>query len=261
MLPFKNMIFNKYTLIYVTSSNVRIHLSGQDELELIKDTLFLIEKKSKVIGYSGNISTSDVVCIDDEDIEKVIRFLPDKNIHNNVSTPPIIVVPKLIEDEKKIFRLLKEDLSSFRRVSILLFILSRIEVEILTNFLRYSKPVSLISDKISSLIEEDLSSAWKIGDMAAALHTSVSSLRRRLKDEDYTFTQINLDTKMRNALRLIDCSCGNISIIASMLGYKSEAYFIAVFKRYYDITPKQFYLQSKRQRSSSRLLRSNLSVE
>ncbi|EKY6399242.1 hypothetical protein QFO41_004735, partial [Escherichia coli] len=98
MLPFKNMIFNKYTLIYVTSSNVRIHLSGQDELELIKDTLFLIEKKSKVIGYSGNISTSDVVCIDDEDIEKVIRFLPDKNIHNNVSTPPIIVVPKLIED-------------------------------------------------------------------------------------------------------------------------------------------------------------------
>ncbi|EAA8036920.1 AraC family transcriptional regulator [Salmonella enterica] len=260
MLPFKNMIFNKYTLIYVTSSNVRIHLSGQDELELIKDTLFLIEKKSKVIGYSENISTSDVVCIDDEDIEKVIRFLPDKNIHNNVS-PPIIIVPKLIEDEKKIFQLLKEDLSSFRRVSILLFILSRIEVEILTNFFRYSKPVSLISAKISSLIEEDLSSSWKIGDMAAALHTSVSSLRRRLKDEDYTFTQINLDTKMRNALRLIDCSCGNISKIASMLGYKSEAYFIAVFKRYYDITPKQFYLQRKRQRNSSRLLRSNLSVE
>lgn len=102
MLPFKNMIFNKYTLIYVTSSNVRIHLSGQDELELIKDTLFLIEKKSKVIGYSENISTSDVVCIDDEDIEKVIRFLPDNNIHNNVS-PPIIIVPKLIEDEKKSF--------------------------------------------------------------------------------------------------------------------------------------------------------------
>ncbi len=250
MLLFKNMIFNKYTLICITSPKVKIHLSGQDEIELTKDTLFLIGKKSKIIGLSNNISNNDVFSIDDEDIECIIRLLPTHEVDYNNKTPPLIVGPRLMKEEMLAFQRLKENSSKFRRISILLFIFSRMDIGILANFLRSSKPIFLTSEKISSIVERDLSRSWKMKDIVTALHTSESSLRRKLKEEDYTYTQIVLDTKMRNALRLIDSSSGNIGIISSLLGYKSEAYFIAVFKKYFNITPKQFYLQNRRRSST-----------
>ncbi|NPT87739.1 helix-turn-helix transcriptional regulator [Escherichia coli] len=79
--------------------------------------------------------------------------------------------------------------------------------------------------------------------MASALYTSESSLRRRLKEENYTFTQLTLDTKMKNALQLLEHNTGKVGFVAKCLGYTSEAYFISVFKRYFNMTPKQFYLK------------------
>lgn len=246
MLLFKNMIFNKYTLIYVSSSTLKMHICGQEELELSKGTLFIVGKKSKIVGLSNNIYKRDIISIDDDDVESIIKFLPAKDVHHKNNIQPLMVGPRLLKEERLAFRLLKTETSKFRRISILMFIFSRMETRTLASFFRSSKPISLISSRISTIVEGDLSFPWKMHDVAKELHTSVSTLRRKLKEENYTFTQILLDIKMKNALRLIDCSTGNIGSIASALGYKSEAYFIAVFKKYYDITPKQFYLRNRR---------------
>lgn len=246
MLLFKNMIFNRYTLIYVKSKRIRIHLNGHEEVELSKKTLFIIGKKSKIVGLSGNISVNEIYSICDEDVELIVKFLSYIEAHPDNNSSPLIIGPCLNIEEELAFKQLKNETSRFRRVSILLFLFSRINTYELSKFFKQSIPVVLISEKVSSILEKDLTQQWSIGKMAFTLHTSESSLRRKLKEENYTFTQLTLDTKMKNALHLLESNTGNIGFVAQRLGYTSEAYFISVFKRYFNITPKQFYLQNKR---------------
>lgn len=246
MLLFKNMIFNKYTLIYIRSQKARIHLSGHEEIELSKNTLFIIGKKSKIVGLSGNILVNEVYSICDEDIELLVKFFSYMGKQYHIKNPPLIIGPKLIKEEELVLDQLKNETSRFRRVSILLYLFSRIDADELLVFFKKTSPVVLVSEQVATILEKNLSQQWRIGEIASMLHTSESSLRRRLKDENYTFTQITLDTKMRNALVLIESSTGNISTVSKNLGYTSEAYFIAVFKKYFNITPKQFYLRNKK---------------
>lgn len=246
MLLFKNMIFNKHTLIYVKSQKIRIHLNGHKEIELSKNTLFIIGKKSKIVGINGNISVNEVYSICDEDVELIAKFLSYIDVHPDNNSAPLIIGPSLNIEEELAFKQLKNETSSFRRVSILLFLFSRINTNELSKFFKQSIPVVLISEKVSSILERNLTQQWSIREMAFALHTSESSLRRRLKEENYTFSQLTLDTKMKNALLLLENNTGNIGFVAQCLGYTSEAYFISVFKKYFDITPKQFYLRNKR---------------
>ena len=245
MLPFKSMIFNKYTLVYVKHQSIKIYLNEHQEIELLKNTFFIISKKSKIVGLSGRVSADEIYTIQDEDIGIIVKFLSCVNIHPTNNKPPLIIGPSLNTEEELAFRQLKNEKSGFRRVSILLFLFSRIDTYELTNFFKQSMPVILISEKVSSILEKNLTQQWRIGEMASALYTSESSLRRRLKEENYTFTQLTLDTKMKNALQLLEHNTGKVGFVAKCLGYTSEAYFISVFKRYFNMTPKQFYLKNK----------------
>ncbi|EPT4116942.1 helix-turn-helix domain-containing protein [Escherichia coli] len=107
-----------------------------------------------------------------------------------------------------------------------------------------SGAVNNISCKVRAIIQTDISAGWMLGVIALQLHMSESLLKRKLKDEGYSFSRLLLEERMRVAVNLVcfQRECGQA--IAEKCGYSSKSYFISVFHQYYGAPPESYaYLQ------------------
>ncbi len=86
---------------------------------------------------------------------------------------------------------------------------------------------------------------WHLDDVAKALFTTPSTLRRHLNREGVSFRQLLLDVRMGMALNYLTFSNYSVFQISHRCGFGSNAYFCDVFKRKYNMTPSQFRLQSR----------------
>ena len=102
------------------------------------------------------------------------------------------------------------------------------------------------SDKVREIVENKLEKKWKISDIAEAFHCSEITVRKKLEKEMMTFNQIMLDIRMNHASKLILSTDCNVNSVSSAIGIASTSYFIKLFKCYYGVTPKQYYLTLKR---------------
>ncbi len=59
----------------------------------------------------------------------------------------------------------------------------------------------------------------------------------KLAAEEVSFSKIYLDARMNQAYKIITYGAGNISQVATMCIMIRPSYFIAIFKRYFKITP------------------------
>lgn len=100
-------------------------------------------------------------------------------------------------------------------------------------------------DTITSLLETDLSKKWQLRSIAIQLHMPSISIRKRLESEKTSFNQVLLDLRMKEAAKLVLDKNKQIGQISGMVGISSTPYFIKVFREYYGLTPKQFYLYLK----------------
>lgn len=84
--------------------------------------------------------------------------------------------------------------------------------------------------------------------VAQVLNMSVSSLQRRLREEDMSFQQILLATRKTMADKYLLEQHLSVTDVAFLLGYQSSSQFFKAFKQWYAMTPMAY---QKRHRSDS----------
>ncbi|HAP0114565.1 TPA: helix-turn-helix domain-containing protein [Escherichia coli] len=75
-------------------------------------------------------------------------------------------------------------------------------------------------------------------DIGQYLYMSESSIKRKLYEENTSFSQILLDVRMQHARRLMISEL-SINKLATRCGYSSTSYFISTFRQYFGITPME----------------------
>lgn len=95
------------------------------------------------------------------------------------------------------------------------------------------------SEKIYKMMISDISKKWTLQICAQALHTSVSTLKRKLDAEGSAFRKIYLDARMSVSLNLLRTTTKNISTVATESGFTSCSNFSTTFSKYYGVTPKK----------------------
>jgi len=100
---------------------------------------------------------------------------------------------------------------------------------------------TLLSQKIKSYILENFQMRFpNSNDVATNFNMSVSSLKRKLKNEQTSFQEIIITIKKELAAELLESSLYPVSQIAYLLGYYDNSGFNSAFKRWFNMTPYQY---------------------
>lgn len=81
--------------------------------------------------------------------------------------------------------------------------------------------------------------------VAQVLNMSVSSLQRRLREENTSFSNVLLMTKKTMAIRYLVEQNLSATDVAFLLGYHSHSQFFQAFKRWYKMTPMTYQKQHR----------------
>lgn len=95
-----------------------------------------------------------------------------------------------------------------------------------------------VSGKVRNIVNMKLAHPWKLKDICDCLYISESLLKKKLKQEKTTFSQILLDARMQHAKNLIRVE-GSVNKIAEQCGYASTSYFIYAFRKHFGNSPKR----------------------
>ncbi len=166
------------------------------------------------------------------------------------SATPILTLPCLTPD---VFRVAAqhsmmpaETESEKERTRALLF-------TVLSRFLDSKKFLSLmmymlrncVSDSVYQIIESDIHKDWNLSMVASCLCLSPSLLKKKLKSENTSYSQIITTCRMRYAVNELMMDGKNISQVSQSCGYNSTSYFISVFKDFYGMTPLHYVSQHR----------------
>ncbi|HAZ3475386.1 TPA: helix-turn-helix transcriptional regulator [Escherichia coli] len=148
--------------------------------------------------------------------------------------------------DKWIFNLLiKGNIPHHRKIYKVAYLLSKINnIESLMCSLSTAR-YTTFTEKLTKIIESDISKTWYISDFAKILHMSESLIRKNLEKENIKYNNLIKDIRMSHAFNLIMTTEKHINTISREVGYASTSYFIHNFKKYFGITPKQFSMQVK----------------
>ncbi len=102
-----------------------------------------------------------------------------------------------------------------------------------------------ITDKLTSLIENQSTFDLTIERAAEQLHMSKSTLIRKLNAENQSFKQIMEGLKKRHAVRLLRQTETKLDAIALQLGYEDVSNFSRSFKRWFGCSPSAYRLENK----------------
>ncbi|EBL9394871.1 AraC family transcriptional regulator, partial [Salmonella enterica] len=97
-----------------------------------------------------------------------------------------------------------------------------------------------LAENIYNIIISDISRKWALKDISDSLYMSCSTLKRKLKQENTSFSEVYLNARMNKATKLLRNSEYNITRVAYMCGYDSASYFTCVFKKHFKTTPSEF---------------------
>ncbi|RAX32175.1 UNVERIFIED_CONTAM: AraC family transcriptional regulator [Escherichia coli] len=144
---------------------------------------------------------------------------------------------------KKIENISQEKLNSLYSAEVIYsfyYILAHFTVNnSLPDVIRNSSGVTL-KEKVYNIISSNLDKQWSLNNMAEYLYLSPSSLKRKLQKENTTFSEICLSARMNAAAKFLRQKKASVQKISQMCGYDNYSYFITVFKRNFNITPKKY---------------------
>lgn len=96
-----------------------------------------------------------------------------------------------------------------------------------------------LSEKVHSMISNDLTFEWPVDLIASNLFMSASTLRRRLKNEGENIQDIRNRARLGHGLHLLQTTQFNIANIAEQCGYQSQSRFTEQFKILFGMTPRE----------------------
>lgn len=103
------------------------------------------------------------------------------------------------------------------------------------------KCIKSVALKVRYIIFSMPSRAWRIKDISNSLYMSESLLKKKLREENISFSRILLDMRMHCARQLIFSKL-SVKQLATRCGYASTPYFISVFRQYFGVTPHQMII-------------------
>lgn len=251
-LNINNTTLSSSVLLYIKQSGVVLKIDDENEISPNKDSVFYLDKGSVVTIQAKKNSSYDIYYFSVREVKEVYYILCSLNFNatngiierNGYQHPAKENYLHLEADEGdfSIFRKLHANISISKKAHILLYFLSGYSTSSLVHFFKKNITFSF-SERIKSIIEEDLAAPWKITDISQRMYISESSIRKKLLQENQTFNNLLLDVRMHAAAKMILTTEKHINVIAQSVGYTSPSYFIKAFKDYFEITPKQLSLK------------------
>lgn len=239
-------------IVVLTEKDVWLRVNGKEAINLKANHMALIACENNIVDISS-LNNVLVAHISRDIIKDYLRFLNKDLTHVppwQRSTSPVFTAFCLTPD---VFRVAAEHSvqhsdcpgENERTRSLLFTVLSR--------FLDSKKFMSLlmfmlrsrVSDSVYHLIESDIHKAWNLSQVASCLCLSPSLLKKKLKSENTSYSQIITECRMRYAVNQLLMDGKNISQVSELCGYNSTSYFISVFKEYYGMTPLHYVSQFK----------------
>lgn len=249
--------------LIVKLSNVRgdVHVNGH-AIELMNNSTFVVPKFSHISCSIHQLNSQEnielqLLMIDEESITDAFNYisnLKQLTAPTSCCSPAYTIeTPKTIEDNFALFTKLLPSVSGTnmektllnQSLVFILMALSEAGIDVFNVYrFNYDEPKERT---IARLITQDPQRKWSVDDMAKALFTTQSTLRRHLAKEGVSFSQLLLDVRMGLALNYLTFSNYSISQIGNRSGFGSSAYFCDAFKRKYGVTPSQFRATSRRE--------------
>lgn len=92
-------------------------------------------------------------------------------------------------------------------------------------------------EQVRHLIGQRPHGDWSVATLAAAFHTSPSTLRRRLQQCDTSVGEVVREVRLETALALLQSTSLAVGDIAARCGYDSHSRFSAAFRARYGFAP------------------------
>lgn len=92
-------------------------------------------------------------------------------------------------------------------------------------------------DRVRRLVGHRLHARWSLEEIAAAFHTSTSTLRRRLAERGTTLSELLREARLEAALGLLQTTGLSVGDVAARCGYESHSRFTAAFRQRYGFAP------------------------
>ena len=118
--------------------------------------------------------------------------------------------------------------------------LARINDQAVIDYLARFDRSNITMQVRSRIIEQLPSGAARQESIAEALHLSLRSLQRKLKDEEITFKELLEDTRRDLALQYIRESRRSLGEISYLLGFSEHSSFTRAFRRWTGHSPAEF---------------------
>ncbi|EAT2154983.1 helix-turn-helix domain-containing protein [Salmonella enterica] len=97
-----------------------------------------------------------------------------------------------------------------------------------------------VKNKVKTIVKRDLSMKWKLPQVASMLCMSPSTLKKKLKCEETSWTKILINCKMQKAAELFIVRNKSVQQVAAGCGYNNVSFFIRLFREHFGIAPHEF---------------------
>lgn len=115
----------------------------------------------------------------------------------------------------------------------------------------FKAPQSSLVKQSAILHIENHHGSMTLVKLAKLMNMSISTLQRRLAEENTDFTEILFQTRIELAKDMLKNTSLSVNEVAAKVGYQSVSSFIKGFKRALNITPLQFQKSMKRQKNKN----------
>ncbi|EAW1163776.1 AraC family transcriptional regulator [Salmonella enterica] len=248
---------NEPCIVVLTEKDTWLRVNGKEPISLKANHMAILACENNVIDISS-LNSVLVIQVSRNNIKDYLQFLNKDISHLPIwqrNADPLLTATCLTPD---IFRVAvrysametQDEIAIERTRSLLFTVLSR--------FLDHKKFISLlmhmlrsrISDSVYHIIQSDIHKDWNLSAVASCLCLSPSLLKKKLKNENTSYSQIITTCRMRYAVNQLLMDGKNISQVSQLCGYNSTSYFISVFKEFYGMTPLH-YVSQHRERSAA----------
>jgi AraC-like DNA-binding protein len=96
-----------------------------------------------------------------------------------------------------------------------------------------------LSERVHSMIMSNLQANWLVEELSEQLFMSPSTLRRRLKAEGTSITELRNRARLGLGLHLLQTTVNSIGDIAELCGFQSQSRFSEQFKNLFNMTPRE----------------------
>lgn len=243
---------NDNCVVVLTRKDVTVNFNEENEITFKANHMMLISCENNVIDFS-ELEPSAVLHLNRDVIKDYIHFLKKdiSQVSPNLRSVPCFMVercqtPHIFQEAARLSQeTLTSEVDLERRRCLAFTVLSIfLNNNSLIHFL-IREVRSNLSANVYNIIQSNMHKEWSLTSVASCLCLSPSSLKKKLKNEDTTYSKIITDCRMRYAAEQLLVFNKNISQVSSLCGYSSTSYFISVFKEYYGVTPLNYVHRSR----------------